>query len=131
MRHILTLTLFLLMVVSAQSQITIWLNPQQQFKETIPAGNYSGIAWLGGTKYAVVSDKSEHDGYFVFDMSAGRVPDMSKRNFRKPHACRPGLPAGPARLGIALLYHSHIPQKLILTHTAEFSEHVVGEKIRI
>lgn len=73
MRHILTLTLFLLMVVSAQSQITIWLNPQQQFKETIPAGNYSGIAWLGGTKYAVVSDKSEHDGYFVFDIQLDSI----------------------------------------------------------
>ena len=73
MRHILTLTLFLLMVVSAQSQITIWLNPQQQFKETIPAGNYSGIAWLGGTRYAVVSDKSEHDGYFVFDIQLDSI----------------------------------------------------------
>ncbi len=73
MRYILALVLILLMAVSARSQITISLNPQQQFKETIPAGNYSGIAWLGGTQYAVVSDKSDHDGYFVFDIQLDSI----------------------------------------------------------
>ena len=73
MRHILTMLLWGLIVASARSQIAISLNPQQQFKETIPAGNYSGIAWLGGTQYAVVSDKSEHDGYFVFDIQLDSI----------------------------------------------------------
>lgn len=73
MRRILTLALVLLIVAVAQSQITITLNPQQQFKETVPAGNYSGIAWLGGTQYAVVSDKSEHDGYFVFNIQIDSI----------------------------------------------------------
>ncbi|WP_262279597.1 esterase-like activity of phytase family protein [Hallella absiana] len=73
MRRTLILILLSLRLASALSQISITLNPQQQFKETIPAGNYSGIAWLGGTRYAVVSDKSEHDGYYVFDIQLDTI----------------------------------------------------------
>ncbi len=39
---------------------------QQHFKKHIPAGNYSGITPLGNERYAVVSDKSKEDGFFVF-----------------------------------------------------------------
>jgi len=48
--------------VTAQ-QVT--LNKQRHFAKTIPAGNYSGIAWLGGDRYAVVNDKSPTAGFHL------------------------------------------------------------------
>lgn len=38
---------------------------QKKFPKTVPAGNYSGITWLGGTRYAVVNDKSPTAGYYM------------------------------------------------------------------
>ena len=49
------------------SQTSILYDPQQ-FRKTIPAGNYSGIAPLGDNRYAVVSDKSKEDGFFIFHL---------------------------------------------------------------
>ena len=37
---------------------------QRHFPKEIPPGNYSGITYLGHNDYAVVSDKSEEDGFF-------------------------------------------------------------------
>ena len=34
----------------------------------VPAGNYSGIVRLGGNRYALVSDKMEQGGYFIFNI---------------------------------------------------------------
>lgn len=92
MRRTLILILLSLRLASALSQISITLNPQQQFKETIPAGNYSGIAWLGGTRYAVVSDKSEHDGYYVFDIQLDTITGLilSAKNLGFYGSERPG-----------------------------------------
>lgn len=53
--------------------IIISLLPQHHFSETIPPGNYSGITWLGGNKYAVVSDKSNTDGFFIFEIKTDSV----------------------------------------------------------
>lgn len=53
----------------AFGQISVKQNAQHCFPDSIPPGNYSGIAWLGNDKYAVVSDKSEEDGFFVFEIS--------------------------------------------------------------
>ena len=44
---------------------------QQSFPTQIPAGNYSGITYLGNEQYAVVSDKSDTDGFFLFQISLG------------------------------------------------------------
>lgn len=64
----------------------VTLLPQRHFPKTIPAGNYSGIAWLGGDRYAVVSDKSVEDGFFVFqievDSLTGEVRDARNLGFR-------------------------------------------------
>ena len=43
-------------------------NRQRSFRSTVPAGNYSGIAHVGGRRYAVVSDKASPDGFFMFDV---------------------------------------------------------------
>ena len=37
---------------------------QRKFPKTVPAGNYSGITWMGGTKYAVANDKSPTTGFY-------------------------------------------------------------------
>lgn len=42
---------------------------QQSFHRQLPPGNYSGICPLGNDRYAVVSDKSEEDGFFVFRLT--------------------------------------------------------------
>lgn len=39
-------------------------HPQKHFLNTIPSGNYSGIANMGGDVYAMVSDKSDSALYF-------------------------------------------------------------------
>jgi hypothetical protein len=46
---------------------------QQQFRKSVPAGNYSGITSLGNDRYAVVSDKSASDGFYIFRMPVDTV----------------------------------------------------------
>ena len=46
---------------------------QQSFPTQIPAGNYSGITYLGNEQYAVVSDKSDTDGFFLFQISLDSI----------------------------------------------------------
>lgn len=41
------------------------LNKQRSFPKHVPAGNYSGITWLGGDRYAVVNDKSQTAGFHL------------------------------------------------------------------
>ncbi len=72
--------------MTAQAQWEVKKNGQHAFPRTIPAGNYSGIAWLGGSRYAVVSDKSDEDGFFLFDIPvdsvSGEVRQASCLGFR-------------------------------------------------
>ncbi|WP_253952371.1 esterase-like activity of phytase family protein [Xylanibacter muris] len=60
-------------------------NAQRSFSSSVPAGNYSGITPLGGNLYAVVSDKSPHDGFFVFDIAVdsvtGKLKSVGDRGF--------------------------------------------------
>lgn len=49
------------------AQIKITQNSQRHFPKSIPAGNYSGITWLGNNRYAVVNDKTE-DGFHIFEI---------------------------------------------------------------
>jgi len=50
------------LTVTAQEAILLH---QRAFPKTIPAGNYSGITWLGGMRYAVVNDKSPTAGFYL------------------------------------------------------------------
>ena len=58
----------------------------QRFHKQLPPGNYSGIAPLGNNRYAVVSDKSEEDGFYVFrieiDTLKGRITEVENEGFR-------------------------------------------------
>ena len=58
----------------------------QRFHKQLPPGNYSGIAPLGDDRYAVVSDKTEEDGFYVFhiltDTLRGRITEVLNEGFR-------------------------------------------------
>ena len=51
----------------------VLLHRQLSFRNAVPAGNYSGIAWLGEDRYAVVSDKSDAEGFFVFSIAIDSI----------------------------------------------------------
>lgn len=54
--------LLLLSTLSASAQQVV-VNKQRHFRKNVPAGNYSGICYLGGNRYAVVDDKSPTAGF--------------------------------------------------------------------
>ena len=62
------------------------LKAQVEFPATVPAGNYSGITWLGGNEYAVVCDKARADGFFIFhiniDPDTGVISHAYTNEFR-------------------------------------------------
>ena len=62
MRQIWVMMLLMPLAIVAQ-EVTV--NKQKSFPKTVSAGNYSGIAWLGGSKYAVANDKSPTAGFYL------------------------------------------------------------------
>lgn len=62
---------------------------QKSFAENVPAGNYSGITYIGNDEYAVVSDKAPEDGFFVFkitiDSITGNISQIVNLGFRSSH----------------------------------------------
>lgn len=58
----------------------------QRFHKLLPPGNYSGIAPLGNDRFAVVSDKTPDDGFYVFriltDTVRGRITEVDNEGFR-------------------------------------------------
>ena len=49
------------------------LHKQRAFPKTVSAGNYSGIAWLGGTKYAIANDKSPTAGFYLMTIETDNL----------------------------------------------------------
>lgn len=74
-----------LAAVELQAQQAV-LNKQRHFSKTIPAGNYSGITWLGGNRYALVDDKSQTAGFHVvtihIDADSGELKDARSEGFK-------------------------------------------------
>lgn len=66
------------------------VNQQRTFPNNIPAGNYSAITYLGDSLYAVVSDKSPHDGFFLFkitlDSLTADIQDVQNLGFKADDA---------------------------------------------
>lgn len=78
--------LFLLMVATVQAMAQqVVENKQRHFPKTVPAGNYSGITWLGGDRYAVVNDKSRTAGFHLMairiDSITGDIKDVRAESF--------------------------------------------------
>lgn len=59
--------------------------PHDMGRWGIPAGNYSGIAPLGGDRYALVSDKQEIDGWIEVSITFGPDGDISSMKFEGAH----------------------------------------------
>ena len=72
-----TMLCLLTMHVFAQQAV---VNKQHHFPKTVPAGNYSGITWLGGNRYAVVNDKARTAGFHLMtittDPATGNIKDV-------------------------------------------------------
>ena len=70
----------------AQVPTLVRVNPQHYFHQNLPKGNYSGLTWLGGNSYAVVSDKAERSGFFIFhiqlDSITGDIRNITSDGFR-------------------------------------------------
>ncbi len=68
--------------VAAQA---VSVNPQHHFPKTVPPGNYSGITWLGGERYAVADDKSPTAGFrlmtITLDSLSGAVTSVVADSF--------------------------------------------------
>ena len=64
---------------------------QRAFSKTVSAGNYSGITHIDGNKYALVSDKSENDGFYIFsiviDTLTGAIADVKEIEFLGDSVC--------------------------------------------
>lgn len=87
MRKILALLLLSLFPVLSFAQLRLVReNRQVSMNDAVPKGNYSGIAHIDSTLYAVVSDKSDIDGFYLFDIVTdsltGEVTAVYNRGFR-------------------------------------------------
>ena len=86
-KYILSL-LFCLISLLAFAQQTV-LNKQRNFAKTVPAGNYSGITWLGNDRYAVVNDKSQTAGFHMMtiriDDTTGDIKEVRADSFVTSH----------------------------------------------
>lgn len=89
--RLLSLTFLTLTFLPSVAADNVVLNRQKAFPHNVPAGDYSGIAWIGGNRYAVVSDKSANDGFFIFaidvDSLTGKILDVRNQGFVE---CRGG-----------------------------------------
>ena len=70
MRQILMALLLMPLTLMAQEATVL---KQRKFPKTVPAGNYSGIAWLGGSKYAVANDKSPTTGFYLMTIDIDSI----------------------------------------------------------
>lgn len=73
------------MSLNGYAQLLVTVNEQKSFSKNIPAGNYSGITRLKDDLYALVSDKSDRDGYFIFkidvDSINGNILNIENKGF--------------------------------------------------
>lgn len=85
-RYIIIFVLCFPFTVFAQVPRLVRVNSQHYFQRTVPKGNYSGLTWLGGDHYAVVSDKASESGFFLFriqiDTVSGDIKDIVNEGFR-------------------------------------------------
>ena len=73
------LPILLLAVVLRVFAQEVTLNKQRHFPKTVPAGNYSGITWLGGERYAVVDDKSPTAGFHLMTIRTDAITGDIKK----------------------------------------------------
>ena len=83
------LSLLLLTAVLQTTAQQTTLNKQRHFPKTVPAGNYSGITWLGGDRYAVANDKARLAGFHLMtiltDSVTGDIKEVRADSFVTSH----------------------------------------------
>ena len=94
-------SVLLLLLLTAVLQVIaqqITQNKQRHFPKTVPAGNYSGVTWLGGDRYAVVDDKSSTAGFYLMtiltDTVTGDIKEVRADSFmtdRQPNRDEEGI----------------------------------------
>lgn len=67
------LSFLLLLTVLQVSAQQVVQNKQRHFPKTVPAGNYSGITWIGDDRYAVANDKSQTAGFHLMTIRIDSV----------------------------------------------------------
>lgn len=76
----------LLFLLISVAYLIVPAQKPQRFHDALPPGNYSGITPLADDRFAVVSDKSEEDGFFivriVIDSIRGRISSLESEGFR-------------------------------------------------
>ena len=99
-RILLALLLLAVLQVSAQHVVQ---HKQRHFKKSVPAGNYSGITWLGGARYAVADDKSPMAGFHLMriqiDSISGKLKEVRHEDFvtnQQPNRDEEGICYVPA-----------------------------------
>lgn len=67
------------------AQELVRMNGQRHFKESVHAGNYSGIAHIRGALYALVNDKAPYDGYRLVEIAVdslnGNITSVADRGY--------------------------------------------------
>lgn len=87
--------------LSANGQQATALKQQSLSKWGIGSANYSGIAPIGGNRYAIVSDKEPADGFFIFridqNATTGEVESVYLESFKGNPSPRTGINGISAR----------------------------------
>lgn len=81
--------LILLIAVLITPLLVFPQKEMQHFKKQLPPGNYSGICPIGNDLFAVVDDKAEEDGFYVFrlvvDANSGKITEAENMGYRSAH----------------------------------------------
>ncbi len=81
--------LILLIAVLITPLLVFPQKKMQHFKKQLPPGNYSGICPIGNDLFAVVDDKAEEDGFYVFrlvvDANSGKITEAENMGYRSAH----------------------------------------------
>lgn len=70
MRLLWTALMLMPLTVIAQD---VTLLKQKAFPKTVSAGNYSGITWLGASRYAIANDKSPTAGFYLMTIETDSI----------------------------------------------------------
>ena len=70
MRLLWTALMLMPLMVIAQE---VTLLKQKAFPKTVSAGNYSGITWLGASRYAIANDKSPTAGFYLMTIETDSI----------------------------------------------------------
>jgi hypothetical protein len=69
--RLLWIALMLMPLTVIAQEVTVL--KQKAFPKTVSAGNYSGITWLGASRYAIANDKSPTAGFYLMTIETDSI----------------------------------------------------------